>query len=175
MGQTADNHIFRFVQSKFGYIDETDFETRLYLCLPIFQPLGMDYYTGMSSSGALPLYIIISVLQVTLILWTACDNWINGKKNQANNPMLCYHSAQSLILAVLAASTLRMKCFWSPYICIMAAVAVGHFDFWNKLSIAFPTGEENPKKYKNGDRLLVNFLRHVVIVSVIVSLFLANK
>ena len=36
-GQEADNHIFRFVKSKFGYVDPTDFETRLYLCLPIFQ------------------------------------------------------------------------------------------------------------------------------------------
>ena len=45
MGQEDDNHIFRFVKSKFGYVDETDFETRLYLCLPIFQTIGWDYFT----------------------------------------------------------------------------------------------------------------------------------
>ncbi len=43
MGQEDDNHIFRFVKSKFGYVDETDFETRLYLCLSVFQALGWDY------------------------------------------------------------------------------------------------------------------------------------
>ena len=37
MNQTADNHIFQFVASWFGYTDITDFDTRLYHCL------GMDF------------------------------------------------------------------------------------------------------------------------------------
>ncbi len=44
MGQEDDNHIFRFVKSKLGYVDHTDFETRLYLCLPIFQAIGWNYF-----------------------------------------------------------------------------------------------------------------------------------
>ncbi len=43
-------------------------------------------------------------------------------------------SGQSLPLAVLAVSTLRMKCFWSPYICIFASLAVSHPDIWTFLT-----------------------------------------
>ncbi len=52
MGQEDDNHIFRFVKSKFGHVDDTAFETRLYLCLPIFQAIGWHYFyvSGQSST-----------------------------------------------------------------------------------------------------------------------------
>jgi len=35
---------------------------------------------------------------------------------------LCLHIGQSTALGVLAMSTLRMKCFWSPCICVLAAL-----------------------------------------------------
>jgi hypothetical protein len=52
-------------------------------------------------------------------------------------------SGQSLPLAVLAVSTLRMKCFWSPYICIFASLAISHPDIWT-----FLTSKVNSSKMK---------------------------
>ncbi len=43
-------------------------------------------------------------------------------------------SGQSIPLAVLAVSTLRMKCFWSPYICIFASLAISQPDIWTFLT-----------------------------------------
>ena len=74
-GQEADNHIFRFVKSKFGYIDPTDFETRLYLCLPIFQPLNWHYYVSMNQTFALTLYAVFVGLEVTLVVISVFNRW----------------------------------------------------------------------------------------------------
>lgn len=74
-GQEADNHIFRFVKSKFGYIDPTDFETRLYLCLPIFQPLNWHYYVSMNQTFALSLYAVFVGLEVILVVASVFNRW----------------------------------------------------------------------------------------------------
>ena len=39
-------------------------------------------------------------------------------------------SGQSLLFGVMAMTTYRMKCFWSPYICIMASVMVCDTEMW---------------------------------------------
>ena len=51
----------------------------------------------------------------------------------ASRPDLCYHVAQSVALGVLAASTLRMKCFWCPYICVLSSVALADTSLWSAL------------------------------------------
>lgn len=86
-GQEADNHIFRFVKSKFGYVDPTDFETRLYLCLPIFQGLTKDYYQSMSQSGAFPLYAAGIAIYIACIVLTLFRRWgaKEKKEDAANN------------------------------------------------------------------------------------------
>ena len=42
-------------------------------------------------------------------------------------------SGQSVPLGLLAASTLRMKCFWSPYICILASAAISDPSIWSAI------------------------------------------
>ncbi len=81
-GQDADNHIFRFVRSKFGFVDETDFETRLYLCLPIFQPLQWSYYEAMSANGAMPVYAALVVLEALCIAATVFRRWSSDGKEK---------------------------------------------------------------------------------------------
>ena len=51
----------------------------------------------------------------------------------AARPDLCYHTAHSLALGLLAASTLRMKCFWAPYICVLGATALADTTLWAAL------------------------------------------
>ena len=59
-----------------------------------------------------------------------------------------------------------MKCFWAPYICLFAGLGVAHFDIWN-LVISALGGK--------GNRLLVNFVRHIILVFAIFALYLNNK
>ena len=46
---------------------------------------------------------------------------------------LIWISGQSVPLGLLAASTLRMKCFWSPYICILASAAISDPSIWSAI------------------------------------------
>ena len=193
-GQEADSHIFRFVQSKFGFEDETDFETRLYLCLSIFQPLQWDYFQGFSANGALPAYAAVVALELLCIVASVLRRWGRKEKSDEDEggsdeggwfraffaglaryflgahlrPGLAFHVGQSLILCVLAMTTLRMKCFWGPYICVFASVLLLHKAFWEGVA---------SKLTSNGGKSvgLANFLRHLVVIFAILSLFNANK
>ena len=42
-------------------------------------------------------------------------------------------AGQSVPLGLLAASTLRMKCFWSPYICVLASAALSDPSVWSAI------------------------------------------
>lgn len=59
----------------------TDFETRLYLCLDIFQPLNWHYYQKMSESLAMPLYVLFLCFEVACVVLTVFRRW-NGDKEK---------------------------------------------------------------------------------------------
>ena len=83
MNQTADNHIFTFVASWFGYSDITDFDTRLYHCLAIFKPLSLAMYkTLCSNAGALPIYVIYMSLQAIFLVLTVFKLWYVKDKQE---------------------------------------------------------------------------------------------
>eukprot|EP00095_Tigriopus_kingsejongensis_P006794 maker-scaffold608_size125128-snap-gene-0.17 protein:Tk06794 transcript:maker-scaffold608_size125128-snap-gene-0.17-mRNA-1 annotation:"hypothetical protein LOTGIDRAFT_107140" len=72
-----------------------------------------------------------------------------------------------MVLAILAMTTLRMKCFWGPYICVFGAIMVGHPDIWNFVVSKLGGGRGNWK--------LTNLLRHVVLLSCIFALYSSYK
>ena len=82
MNQTADNHIFTFVASWFGYSDITDFDTRLYHCLAIFKPLSLTMYKTLCSNGALPIYVIYMSLQAIFLVLTVFKLWYVKEKQE---------------------------------------------------------------------------------------------
>ena len=82
MNQTADNHIFTFVASWFGYSDITDFDTRLYHCLAIFKPLSLTMYKTLCSNGALPIYVIYMSLQAIFLVLTVFKLWYVKDKQE---------------------------------------------------------------------------------------------
>ena len=81
-GQTDDNHIFQFVASWIGYQDDTDFDTRLYRCLAVFRPLGIDMYHNLMANAALPLYIIYMGIQLIGLLLTLLRKWYVKDKEE---------------------------------------------------------------------------------------------
>ena len=82
LNQTADNHIFTFVASWFGYSDITDFDTRLYHCLAIFKPLSLAMYKTLCSNGALPIYVIYMSLQAIFLVLTVFKLWYVKDKQE---------------------------------------------------------------------------------------------
>jgi len=81
--------------------------------------------------------------------------------NLASRPDLCFHIGQSVPLGLLAASTLRMKCFWSPYICLLASAALSDPSIWSAI-VAKVSGGPN--------RRVMNFTRHLILLFVILLL-----
>ena len=84
----------------------------------------------------------------------------------AARPDLCYHVAQSVALGVLAASTLRMKCFWCPYICVLGSAALADTSLWSAL-VSRVAGGHN--------RATVNLVRHIALACLIIVLFSKHK
>ena len=84
----------------------------------------------------------------------------------AASPDLCLHVGLSIALGVLAISTLRMKCFWSPYICVLSSVALADKTLWSSLL---------SKVFKSSNDGTVNFVRHLVLVCVISFLLTKHK
>lgn len=84
----------------------------------------------------------------------------------ASRPDLCYHVAQSVALGILAASTLRMKCFWCPYICVLSSVALADTTLWSSL-VSRVSGGHN--------KATVNLVRHIALACLIIVLFSKQK
>ena len=84
----------------------------------------------------------------------------------AASPDLCLHVGLSIALGVLAISTLRMKCFWSPYICVLSSVALADKTLWSSLL---------SKVFKSSNDGTVNFVRHLVLFCVISLLLTKYK
>jgi len=79
---------------------------------------------------------------------------------------LCFHIGQSLPLGILAMSTLRMKCFWSPYICVLASVGISDPILWSAI-LARITGSSS--------RPLMNVVRHTLLIGLIILLASQHK
>lgn len=84
----------------------------------------------------------------------------------ASRPDLCYHVAQSVALGILAASTLRMKCFWCPYICVLSSAGLADTSLWSSL-VSRVSGGHN--------RATVNLVRHIALGCLIIVLFSKHK
>ena len=83
-----------------------------------------------------------------------------------SRPDTCFHVAMSIVLGVLAASTLRMKCFWTPYICVLASAGLADKTLWSVLV----------KRVTGGlSQGTVNLVRHIAIACLIIVLFTKHK
>ena len=68
----------------------------------------------------------------------------------------------SIVLGVLAATTLRMKCFWTPYVCILSSVSVADETLWNLL-LSKTIGSKNIG--------VMNILRNISVAILIFVLY----
>ena len=56
-------------------------------------------------------------------------------------------AGQSIIFGILASTTRRFQCFWTPYICIFAACAIADHDIWSAI-VSKLLGSNTPSEEK---------------------------
>ena len=195
IGQSSDNHIYQFVASWLGYQDQTDFDTRLYLCMAVFRPLSYEKYKALCVNGSLPMYAIFMLLQMLRLCLTILRKWYVKEKSENSDtdgtlvqflrqcntnsstrflvnmdecPELVYHVGVSTIFALLGMLMSRMIVFWSPYVMIMTSVLLCNKDLWSYLIKKLGSPEES---YYN----LSFFLRHLVLLFALFAIYLSHK
>lgn len=116
-----DAHIFDILRSKFT--DFANFHTRLYTCAREFDFLGMEAITELSKTLVLPSAGLSAVIIVIYLIRHELSNflWRNGQRNKPF-PEIMYNTVQCICFGIMAALIMRLKLFFTPHLCIMAAV-----------------------------------------------------
>lgn len=123
----ADTHIWTFVMAKLGIHRKSPvpFETALYLCHGAFKFIDWGFFQRTSASGCLILYafslvFIALFLVYSLVRQAYSDEFEEKKLYESISPAMIFLAIQSLLCAMIAIFTLRMKYLWFPQMTIVA-------------------------------------------------------
>ncbi|KAH3739009.1 probable C-mannosyltransferase DPY19L3 [Dreissena polymorpha] len=170
----ADEHIFKFLLNKFGVGNPRDFDSRLYLCIEAFGFLQLDTFERMSRLLVFPIYLLTHLSLLAVLFIAVMQNWSNhshdvGVKDHpvpkhshllSARPDLAFHAIQAVFFGALGMSTLRMKYLWTPYMCVLAAFAVGDFKTWKCMLGRLRINQE----------VVVQIARHLTTITVLALL-----
>jgi len=119
-----------------------------------------------------------------------------------DRPMLSFHICQSIIFGILAATTRRFQCFWTPYMCIFAACALADNDIWSgiieKLQSSPNSSEDQENNKNKKDKaidakknnkeaiqtssngwsltsIISSFVKHAIVLMAIIALYKSHK
>ncbi|KAL1007129.1 hypothetical protein UPYG_G00082400 [Umbra pygmaea] len=139
----SDEHIFKFIKSKFGLGPTRDFDASLYLCEEAFGPLRLDTFDRLAETLlAYPYLVTVAVLLVMLALVALanlCDSAAAGPEGGYEERSMCmrsdvaYNLLHTLFFGLLAFSTMRMKYLWTGHMCAFAAYGVCGKELWSLL------------------------------------------
>ncbi|XP_035810031.1 probable C-mannosyltransferase DPY19L3 isoform X2 [Amphiprion ocellaris] len=141
----SDEHIFKFIKSKFALGPTRDFDASLYLCEEAFGLLPLDTLERLA--GTLLLYpYIITLLLLSGMLAMAALQKLRPKGSSAEErkgagdgrpvafrPDVAYNLLHTLFYGLLAFSTMRMKYIWTGHMCAVAAYGVCGTELWTLL------------------------------------------
>lgn len=173
MSVEADEHIYKFVLSKFGIGNPRDFDSRIYLCLDAFNFLPFDTYERLTKGMVFPFYVATHAVLLIVLCVAVLQNWSNHvhdatvkettatKKSHllSNRPELAYHIVQGVFFGLLAMSTLRMKYLWTPYMCILASFGISDYRMWRSVLAQLKT-----------QGMMVQIVRHLATLIVLAAL-----
>ncbi|XP_034080440.1 probable C-mannosyltransferase DPY19L3 isoform X3 [Gymnodraco acuticeps] len=142
----SDEHIFKFIKSKFALGPTRDFDASLYLCEEAFGLLPFDTLERLAGTLLLYPYILtLLVLSGTLAV-AALHNLSRVKGGAAEErkgavegragalrPDVAYNLLHTLFFGLLAFSTMRMKYIWTGHMCAVAAYGVCGKELWTLL------------------------------------------
>ncbi|XP_012717096.2 probable C-mannosyltransferase DPY19L3 [Fundulus heteroclitus] len=156
----SDEHIFKFIKSKFALGPTRDFDASLYLCEEAFGRLPLD--TMERLAGTLLLYPYIpTVLLLSGTLAVAVLQNLRPKGGAADEkrgvaaafrPDVAYNLLHTVLYGLLAFSTMRMKYIWTGHMCAVAAYGVCGTELWTLLLRAL----------RCDTKVLLRFVRYAV-------------
>lgn len=139
----SDEHIFKFIKSKFGFGMTRDFDAGLYLCEEAFGVLPLDTLDRLSGTLLLYPYVLTLLLLIAGFMVTAVQNLsspkgVSGEEKRAASagrtaafrPDVAYNLLHTMFFGLLAFSTMRMKYIWTGHMCAVAAFGVCGTEIW---------------------------------------------
>uniref|UniRef100_A0A3P8UJS0 Dpy-19 like C-mannosyltransferase 3 n=1 Tax=Cynoglossus semilaevis TaxID=244447 RepID=A0A3P8UJS0_CYNSE len=147
----SDEHIFKFIWSKFGLGPTRDFDASLYLCEEAFGLLPLDTLERLAASFLLYPYILtfchvlcIIVIFVISLLRLFLSRRSSGSAEEKNEvvelgehsvltvvrPDVAYNMMHTLFFGLVAFSTMRMKYIWTGHMCAVAAYGLCGTEVW---------------------------------------------
>ncbi|XP_015212978.1 probable C-mannosyltransferase DPY19L4 isoform X1 [Lepisosteus oculatus] len=133
------DHIFRFLEVKFGLNTTTDFITNMLLCQEAFQKPTQDFFLRLTQASVLPFYILV-LLVCLLSAVQVIYKRLSGEPMKTNlkledgrvgeQPEVIYHVFHTLLFGALAMVFEGMKYLWTPYICMFTAFGVCSPELW---------------------------------------------
>ncbi|XP_051236589.1 probable C-mannosyltransferase DPY19L3 isoform X3 [Dicentrarchus labrax] len=141
----SDEHIFKFIKSKFALGPTRDFDASLYLCEEAFGLLPLDTLERLAGTLLLYPYILTLPLLSGTLAVAALQN-VRPKGSSAEErkgagevrvvafrPDVAYNLLHTLFFGLLAFSTMRMKYIWTGHMCAVAAYGVCGTELWTLL------------------------------------------
>ncbi|KAM6942709.1 protein C-mannosyl-transferase DPY19L3 [Xenentodon cancila] len=141
----SDEHIFKFIKSKFALRATRDFDAGLYLCEEAFGLLPLDTLERLAGTLLLYPYVLTLLLLSGMIAVAVLQNLrskggsAEEKKGAAEGrvetfrPDVAYNLLHTLLYGLLAFSTMRMKYIWTGHMCAVAAYGVCGVELWTLL------------------------------------------
>ncbi|XP_039650044.1 probable C-mannosyltransferase DPY19L3 isoform X3 [Perca fluviatilis] len=142
----SDEHIFKFIKSKFALGPTRDFDANLYLCEEAFGLLPLDTLERLAGTLLLYPYILTLLLLSGVFALAALHNLSRPKGGSAEErkgaadgrvvalrPDVAYNLLHTLFYGLLAFSTMRMKYIWTGHMCAVAAYGVCGKELWTML------------------------------------------
>ncbi|XP_068174377.1 protein C-mannosyl-transferase DPY19L3 isoform X2 [Antennarius striatus] len=170
----SDEHIFKFIKSKFALGLTRDFDASLYLCEEAFGLLPLETVERLAGTLLLYPYMVTLLLLSGIMAVTALHNMSRPRRGSAEErngaekiqgavfrPDVAYNLLHTLFYGLLAFSTMRMKYIWTGHMCVVAAYGVCGMELWTLL---FNTIRCNNK-------VLLRLVRYAVPLVIIGSLY----
>ncbi|XP_034151121.1 probable C-mannosyltransferase DPY19L3 isoform X1 [Esox lucius] len=140
----SDEHIFKFIKSKFGLGPTRDFDASLYLCEEAFGLLPLNTFERLAETLlAYPYLVTVAVLLALLMmvaLANLCESAAGGQllpKGVCEERPTCirsdvaYNLLHTVFFGLLALSTMRMKYLWTGHMCVFASYGVCGKELWS--------------------------------------------
>ncbi|XP_071344245.1 protein C-mannosyl-transferase DPY19L3 isoform X1 [Trachinotus anak] len=170
----SDEHIFKFIKSKFALGPTRDFDASLYLCEEAFGLLPLDTLERLAGTLLLYPYILTLLLLSGMFAVGALQNLSRSKGGSAEErrgagegratafrPDVAYNVLHTLFFGLLAFSTMRMKYIWTGHMCAVAAYGVCGTELWTPLLTTL----------RCNSKVLLRLVRYAVPLAMICCLY----
>jgi hypothetical protein len=124
-GIEDDAHIGNLLKAKFT--SYKDFHTEIYVCAPEFDFMESNYPLKLSLTLLLPMALVVAVLMIRKIVPVAWRQAVqSGQTDRSEVAMAAentYHLLQLSAFALMAVLIMRLKLFFTPYLCLLMGLA----------------------------------------------------